>query len=459
MKIKIFIITFYFTFTYSPYDYVGYGKNTTGGRGGNVYHVTNLNDSGVGSIRDAIENGARPRTVVFDISGEINLLSRLSIRVEDGDLTIAGETAPAGGITIRGASMWIIGSSNIIMSHIRLRPGIGWAPDLGGPPPGDPNYEPDDALKVVAFTGETTSNLYLKNCSISWGRDGIIDFETKTGSTISDITVEHCLIYENVDKHYSILASSGLGTFENITFYRNALAHNNDRNIATNTRGGAFEKINNVVYYEERAAWFAKATTADVIGNVYRQNPDDPRVSSSTFTLNNIEGLLVEDTSVFFSDNTDDGVPATVIAALAVYAAPSRKYGANGTPVIPSSQVMGAVLPVVGAYLYRDAADTRVINDIINLTGGVINSEVEVGGYPVIASNTRGASYDTDADGMPDVWEVANGLNPLVADNNLTNLAGSPVTNLEVYLGSLVSITPPSTNRARKQNAITLINN
>jgi hypothetical protein len=186
MKIKIFtiLITFYFTFTYSPYDYVGYGKNTTGGRGGNVYHVTNLNDSGAGSIRDAIENGVRPRTVVFDISGEINLLSRLSIRVEDGDLTIAGETAPVGGITIRGASMHIIGSSNIIMSHIRLRPGIDWAPDTGGPPPGDPNYEPDDALRIVAFTGETTSNLYLKNCKhdCMWYDDYLKDKGDKDGN-------------------------------------------------------------------------------------------------------------------------------------------------------------------------------------------------------------------------------------------------------------------------------------
>ena len=408
----------------------GYGKYTSGGRGGYVVHVTNLNDSGSGSLRDAIENKKGSRTVVFDVSGIIQLSNSLKIRSGYGNVTIAGQTAPEGGITLAGASVWIQ-DSNVIMRYVSVRPGKDWHPN--GQDPSDENYEPDDAFRIIAFNGSHLENIILDHCTISWGRDGLLDITTVgNNASVKNVTIQNTILSENVDKGYATLIS---GNVDNVTYYKNFIAHCSTRNIAMNALDGDVEFFNNIVYGLRRGAWVKYSCRANMIGNSYFTNPNNPR-TSETLRLETNNGASPENTKVYLEDNRDDNKSITYNSRMQEYLQSSPNQG-SGIAAVSSGQLNSFVLEGVGNSIYRDDTDSRVIQQFSNLSGKFIKHEDEVGGFPLIESQKHPKNYDSDNDGMPDFWEEKNNdISSQNADGD-TDFNDDGFTNLEDYLHSL----------------------
>lgn len=414
----------------------GFGKNATGGRGGFIYHVTNLNDSGAGSLRDGVEKKSGTRTIVFDISGYIVLKSPLKIRKGYGNLTIAGQTAPDDGITLRGSSFWIH-DSNVIIRYLRIRPGKDWLPNNVGTSSSE-NYEPDDALRIKAWPGTTVDNIVVDHCSISWGRDGVLDISGSTNGYLEKLTIQNSIISENVDKGYGTLIDKNIS---DITLVQNLWAHNKERNILFNNNpgDGAIEFINNVIYNFKRGTILFYSTKADIVGNVYLTNPNSNR-TLETIRLET-SNQSKNTTELFAFDNIEDNNTITLSKNGNNNIYPYLKNSAilnSTTTILPSSDVVATVLPNVGASFTRDLVDVRIINDVKNGTGTRISHENEVGGFPDLKSTKRSSTYDQDQDGMPDAWELANNLDPLDAIDANEDFNNDGYTNLEDFLFSLL---------------------
>lgn len=398
----------------------GYGRFATGGRGGKVVEVTNLNDSGSGSLRDALKmTGAR--TIVFKVSGTINCNSYLSIPSGSGDVTIAGHTAPGEGITVKGAEMRIQ-DSNVIIRHMRFRLG-----DNGG---SDSNR---DGIKIIAWGGHTVENIIIDHCSISWANDENIDISAADNGYVRNITIQNNIISENIGTHYGMLLWKDT---KNITIYKNLFAHNSARNIRSSTCLSTFEMINNVVYGFSSATSPTYENQFDVIGNVYKSNPNlslkyqTIRLEAST---NNCPDGQIGLTKAYIADNSLDGGKISVSSDLNSYTVNSPTLN-SGIAAMSSNEVESEVLKSAGASLFRDAVDKRIINDVINRTGGIKSNS---GSYPALA--TGSAYKDSDKDGMSDEWETNNGLNPNDASDGSKDSNGNGYTNLEEFLFSLES--------------------
>ena len=180
----------------------GFGKEATGGRGGVVLKVTNLNDSGPGSLRDALQYTSGPRTIVFEVGGTIFLNNALS--VTNGNVTVAGQTAPGDGILIRG-SMVIIEASNVIMRYIRFRPGNAAANTA-------------DGLSITAWGSSIVEDVIIDHCSISWAEDENFDIRVASNGTVRNITIQNSIISECT---YGALA--GPRTY-NLTYYNTTIS-------------------------------------------------------------------------------------------------------------------------------------------------------------------------------------------------------------------------------------------
>lgn len=410
----------------------GYGRYATGGRGGIVYHVTNLNDKGTGSLRYGMESIKGPRTIVFDVSGYIDIETPLKIRQGYSDITIAGETAPAGGVTIRGASVWI-NDGNVIVRHIRIRPGKeAWNP--ANLPPDHPDYEPDDGFRIYAFANTHIKDVILDHVSISWGSDGLLDVgANNNGASARDITIQNCLIAENVDKHYGSLI-----TAYNVSWYRNITAYTGDRNIAISSlHEGGVEMVNNFLFNTQWATWYRGGLKVDFIGNVFDSGNTDRKYD--TFKMEGVDtstDLDIANSYVYMRDNTDNGAKAD--NNYNGRAAPYIKnlpYHKTGLPIIDNSEVEESLLGSVGSTINQDAVDERLFNQIRNRTGNLITHENQVGGYPSITSTRRPSNYDTDNDGMADSWELKTYGS--LSKSNSGDENNNGYTNLEEFLHSI----------------------
>src|SRR5687767_7950836 len=164
----------------------GFGANATGGRGKMVYAVTNLNDSGPGSLRDALSGG--DRTVVFRVSGTINLESQL--RLNKPNVTVAGQTAPGDGICLRGRELFIADTDNVIVRYLRLRPG-------------DEQKAEHDALSI-----RNCRNVIIDHCSLSWSTDSLNDVTHTSGN----VTVQWCILAEPLNKSVHAKGDHGYAT-------------------------------------------------------------------------------------------------------------------------------------------------------------------------------------------------------------------------------------------------------
>ncbi len=435
----------------------GFGRFASGGRGGEVYVVTNLNNSGAGSLRDAVANRSAsvPRTVVFAVSGTIYLTSTL--RITQGNLTIAGQTAPGDGICLAYYPIDPSNSTNVVIRFLRSRLG-----DLNG--------END------AFSCRYATNMIVDHCSFSWSVD-----ETASSYDNTNFTMQWCIISESLRDSVHSKGAHGYGAIWGglgATFHHNLIAHHDSRNPRFNgarTHGSANELVdmrNNVIYnWRGNSTYGGEPTDTglpakqNMINNTYKNGPatstgasryrilEPTKNAASTgakLSLFHIAGNHTTASATVTADNWNGGVQV-------VPAAEFPLMRANDPFVVPPviTQTAQNSYPLVLAHAgcrlpARDSVDARIVTEVTNGTAtyngsannwpGIIDSQADVGGWPTLVSTP--ALPDGDSDGMPDAWEIARGLNPAnPADRNLTNAAG--YTNLEIHLNELAAAAFP----------------
>ena len=327
----------------------GFGQYATGGRGGKVIHVTNLNDSGSGSFREALETSGT-RTIVFDVGGTINAKNYFDIPYGKGNVTIAGQTAPGGGILIRGGELRI-SASNVIVRYIRFR--------LGSSTSGAASNE--DGINITAYSGNKIENIIIDHCSVSWAQDENISLVGGfSGSTVSNVTIQNCIIAES---GYGLLSYKNN---KNISVINNLFANNKERNIRANWPiNGAFqfEQINNIVYgyrggnnpslgikFTSLNNLFKKAPSISFGGNASVQGEEDGTGNPG-------------DTYAYISGNIAASGQSEYSSNLKPYLK-SAPFESSGYSAIPASALESELLDHVGASLpTRDAVDSRIINN------------------------------------------------------------------------------------------------
>lgn len=486
----------------------GAGANATGGRGGQVIHVTNLNDSGTGSFREAVFTSGS-RTIVFDVSGEIALLTRIWAEGSQyGDLTIAGETAPAGGITISGKDVNIMSCSNIIVRYIRFRSANGF-----------------DGL---ALRGG--GNAIVDHCSFTWAKDEALDI---TALNIGDVTVQNCHFYNN---SMAMMLGSGSDTSGNIgdfSVLRNTFASSSHRfpNFSGN---GKIDVINNLSHnYRLRVInFYSQDWNANVIGNYVQAggNTTGSALSQSFSTTwnknrlttgpykiicnetmnpvlysryNYLDPALVSIyqnawdadsfnqqsstnngwTSIDFTGFSETNeFPAWTAFYTEATTQPKASWFTNtqlpllgvAPTILLNSQLKTELLPKTGACqtlnadgsinFWRDSIDVNSIDEIQNDGSQlqIYESHSGWGVNPTYSTVTRPAGYDTDGDGIPNAIEdITAGLDSNTASDGAL-IHSSGYSNLEYYFLNKIDdaiITYPPTNVTTSgisQTALTL---
>ena len=432
----------------------GFGRFVSGGRGGDVYIVTNLNDSGAGSLREGVTNRnvTTPRTVVFAVSGTIFLNSPL--RITKGNLTIAGQTAPGDGICLANYEMDPGGTDNVIVRFLRSRHG-----DVSG-------------AEGDAFSCRYASNLIIDHCSFSWSVD-----ETFSTYINNNLTLQWSIVSESLRSSVHSKGNHGYGgIWGGITasYHHNLLAHHDSRNPRFSGAGGhntANELVdmrNNVIYnWRGNTTYGGEPTDTglparhNMVNNTYKPGPatpsgairyrivepsSNPDSTGTKLSLFHVSGNRTTASATVTSDNWNGGVQ---VISSSEFPAIRSNTPFEVPPVTTQSadESYQHVLAHAGCRVpVRDSVDTRIVSEVQNGTfthrgsvgnlPGIIDSQADVGGWPALASLP--APTDSDSDGMPNTWETARGLNPNnAADRNLTNAEG--YTNLELYLNELAA--------------------
>ena len=413
----------------------GFGSTTPGGRGGAIIEVLNLNNNGPGSFREACA-AAGPRIVVFRTGGTIVLYT--PVRIENPYLTIAGQSAPGGGICLSGAPLEIK-THDVIIRSLRFRPG-----DI--PEGSDPLDR--DGLLIRAFDS-TPQNIIIDHCSISWG----VDENASTWRQVRDVTFQWCIISEGLQNSIHPEGAHSMGLLigrnlsKQISVHHTLFAHNYARNPVA--QGATeVEVINNVVYnWGNRGTEIGEEqgianSRANVIGNVYK-----PGVN----TVNNQKGIFSKPGTgslIYVKDNLGPGRPLNSGDDwLAVWGNTASRVNSpaltpSGISITPVEEAFDMVLDFAGALApQRDAVDARVVGEVRSGSGQIIDSQNDVGGWPLLAAGIP--LPDSDRDGMPDDWELLRGLNPNDPADGPGDLDGDGYTNVEEYLNSLIPW-PPS---------------
>lgn len=416
----------------------GFGTSTPGGRGGQVLLVTNLDDSGPGSFREAA-TASGPRIVLFRVSGTITLES--PVKITEPHLTVAGQTAPGGGVTLRadscnGGGVLGVHTHDVVLRYLRLRP---------GPHPCAGPGESSDGI-VVYKPG--THHVVVDHMSISWA----VDENVSLYDDARDITFSWNIIAEGLSdatheegEHSKGAHLSGERTGR-ISFHHNLLAHNTDRNPQP-TNPGVADIRNNVVYnYGKHAALTSNShgrPEFNFVGNYYKPGPDS---DVSEHELDVYDGMPGEGWAFFVQGNIgphrpDDGLPdADTVSPEGRDSMVEDPFPAPTVRTTDAEQALDEVLAHAGASSpHRDSADLRVVEDVRNGTGRIIDDPWDVGGWPTLPS-TR-PPLDSDEDGMPDRWELRRGLRPDV-DDSAGDRDGDGWTNVEEYVNGLVDHLP-----------------
>lgn len=394
----------------------GFGKFAKGARASSsptVYHVTNLNDTGTGSFRDAVS--ASNRIVVFDVAGVINITSRI---VVSANIYIAGQTAPGEGITVYGNGFSYSGADNVICRYLRMRMGnIG---DSG-----------KDACGIA-----NGSNMIFDHISVSWGRDETFSI---SGTDINNITIQNSVIAQGLMAHS---AGGLIQTNGGVTLYRNIYVDNGTRN---NKIKGVNQYVNNIVYNWESGAYIMGGDSegesfANAVSNYFIKGPAN---GVSPFSVaNNLYHLYAEDN--WHDGNRNQKLDGYLIPQSEYSGGPDFQATAYSYPILPTwpaSALIDSVLPGVGASLpYRDLIDCYVIDELKSFgkKGYLITNETENPmGTPAQWTMWAGTKRtDSDNDGMPDAWEAANGLNPNLA-SDATKVAVNGYLNIENYINGI----------------------
>ena len=477
----------------------GYGKYTTGGRGGRIIEVTNLNDSGPGSFRAACE-ASGPRIIVFKVSGTI--VTKTGIRIKNGDVTIAGETAPGDGICIT-ANAFSSQADNVIIRHMTFRTGDAlnaWGLYTGG----------EWGVDALTVSGQ---NVIIDHCTASWGTDETLSVVLRGDGLTPETTTDNISIQWSMISESLVFSSNtgmrlGLGSLvcgssgSKYSFHHNIYAchasrlpdlanSHESRDIYGNEMYGDFnfEFYNNVVYnwqgssagkdaaYDEEGIYL-RTVNSDWVSNYYIPGPDSSgchayseAVYGNTFYAkgNMYEGVLKEDLQdlvVFESDvQATDKNP---------YYARNKEFyydydHADGfvrenpletsimSNVQTADQAMIDVLNYAGHSLSRDTLDIGLTEGIRNKTAKCINYPYESAGWAaeqpeknngkayadwLVANMPSRAQYDayvdTDKDGMSDAWEDFMGLDKNNAADGAASYLGTEYTNLDVFLQFLI---------------------
>ena len=399
-------------------DAEGYGRFAIGGRGGKVVEVTNLNDDGPGSLRDAINQDIGPRTIVFNVSGNIELKSRLV--VNKPYITIAGQTAPGQGITITRAPIGLTGNEGIIR-FLKVRIGSGTTYDGMG------------------LTGANYS--IIDHCSISWAID-----ESFSSRSAHHITLQRTLISEalNIGGHSKYEVGKMHGFAATISgdigsYHHNLLAHNYGRNwslggglTGDGFYAGKLDIRNNVVYNWGKRTTDGGASQVNFVNNYYK-----PGTATLVFFALNAqhEGVGKGSQQYFFEGNVmpghfdeksqDKGRKFTVSnkAVVDFETFVNKPFFESYVTTQTAQSAFKNVISDVGASQpFLDTNDKRVIDETLHGTftyrgglsglAGQIDSEKDLGVQPPYETEKRPANWDTDHDGLPDWWERASGLNP-----------------------------------------------
>lgn len=427
----------------------GFGAETPGGRGGKIIEVTNLKDSGPGSFRAACKSKG-PRIIVFRTGGTIEVLS--PVLVSEPFATIAGQTAPGGGILLKanpgydGPVLNVI-SHDVVIRGLRIRRGPTGKKGCCG-----------DGLSIHHKDGHP-HNIVIDHCSISWGTDENLD----SWYSASDITIQWCLIAEALYDSSHEKGPHSKGTLigadvKRVSYHHNLLAHNVARNPQFTNDEGPDHIINNVIYnWKYFGGQFSKAgqraPKVNFIGNYYKAGPDTRtdryEVSMSKFP---------EEPLFYLHDNighhrpdgsgdewrvvgdSNSGLEKKWMRVPASKKIQRQKpWPASPVPVTIQPVKMGydLVLAHAGATApKRDAVDLRLVKDVRMKTGRCIDNPSEVGGWPTLEPGIP--PVDADHDGMPDDWERKHKLDPSDPDDRNTK-SPSGYTRIEDYLNSLIS--------------------
>ena len=457
----------------------GFGRYVSGGRGGAVYHVTNLRDSGDGSLRWALSKSGT-KTIVFDVSGTIHLQSALQI---NGNTTVAGQTAPGDGICIADYPCSINGN-NVIVRYMRFRLG-------------NKNVLVDKADGWDGFGGFDHRDWVIDHCSVSWSIDECLSVLGNHNTT-----VQWCLVAQSLVNSGHSKGAHGYGGNwggAGASFHHNLIMHHGSRTPRLGPRPTTqlderMDMRNNVIYnYGGNGCYGGEGMTVNIVNNYYKPGPGTPSGSSSReLKAKRIAGIGIR-TNSYVSQYPDYAPALHLWGKYYVTGNVNSKYadvtadnwnigiiqqidasGCDGTftqetrdtikltepmPFLlttthSAQQAYARVLDFAGASLHRDSFDELMIYDARNgkashtgsgLDAGFINSQEDNrpagaddswSAWPTL--NSSEAPLDSDGDGMPDAWETANGLNPSDASDGRL-YASDGYTNLEHYLNSLVA--------------------
>lgn len=406
----------------------GFGKFTTGGRGGRVIVVTNLNDDGPGSLRDAIQKNT-PRIIVFTVSGTIALASPLDIN--HGDVTIAGQSAPGDGICIRNYTV-NIKADNVIIRFLRFR--------LGD----EARYEGD------ALSGTRGKrNIIIDHCSMSWSTDECASFYRNR-----DFTMQWCIISESLNHSIHTKGEHGYGGIwggENATFHHNLIASHKSRlprfSGSSSTRNGPDELVdfrNNVIYnWMDNNAYGGERGKYNFVNNYFKPGPATKHAGQilnpwSPYGQFFLSGNFLFGNEDVTADNRQ-GIKADDIDSVVV----NEPYAVAPVNTQSAGACFKDVLEGAGASFKRDPVDERIVEEVRKGNcgsgrnkNGIIDSQKDVGGWPDLKS--LAPDPDKDGDGMPDTWERDNHLDPADPSDAARNNFDEHYVNVEVYLNSIV---------------------
>ncbi len=420
----------------------GYGRFAKGGRGGDVYHVTNLKDSGEGSLREGLKTKppTQPRTIVFDMGGTIELAKELRVEGQSF-LTIAGQTAPGDGITLKNQPLRFFDVSDLIVRYLRVRLG-------------DERKGAADCIDLGEMK-KPAKNVIFDHLTATWGVDGTMDVYFA-----GNFTMQWCLFGEALhdsihEKGPHAMLMSIRKTQGNVSLHHNLLFSSRDRHP---TLGGGPEPFNPTAIFDFRNNviynWNGPCNLGhgqfNLINNIWRPGPNTdpktlpiaPKSEKPDCTIGFLKGNVFDGNDAWTQDNyaavqwgTRGGKYDADVPRGKFEQPDERVAEADRASTQPAADAYESVLAKAGASKARDAADLRVVQGIRDRKHRRIDSPKEVGGWPVLKSGT--APKDTDRDGMSDEWEQAHGLNANdPEDRNGTQPDG--YTNLEHYLGSLV---------------------
>lgn len=409
----------------------GFGKYTSGGRSGKIMVVTNLNDSGEGSLREAIEaSGAR--IIVFAVSGNIPL--EKSLEITKGDITIAGHSAPGDGICIQNYPVHIK-ADNVIIRYMRFRMG-------------DKKRVEGDALGANSFN----NNIIIDHCSMSWATDECASFYRN-----KNFTLQWCMITESLNASVHTKGNHGYGGIwggMGASFHHNLIASHQSRtprfsgsSTTPNSKEELVDFSNNVIYnWGGNSAYGGEKGRYNVVNNYYKPGPatTQGRINSllnpwAPFGNFFVQGNLLHNNTSISQDNWLGGVQCEDCDSIKK----DTPYPVQTIALQSAQDAYLSVLKHAGASHKRDLVDSRIVNEVRNGKSsngksgtGLIDSQTDVGSWPELKVYNK--LQDADQDGMPDKWELKHGLKLNDPKDASIFSLDKNYTNIEVYLNSLL---------------------